>query len=91
MRRTAAGESEPDCRVGAASFFRPSPSAASFLIFCGPIAGASGWAGSVGRMDAGMVHRLPPPVYNFAVIPTVQSRRPLWDLKHPEDPDSNYE
>src|SRR5665213_3254677 len=33
----------------------------------------------------------PPPVYNFATIPTVQSRRPLWDLKHPEDPDSNYE
>ncbi len=33
----------------------------------------------------------PPPVYNFAPIPTVQSRRPLWDLKHPEDPDSNYE
>jgi cytochrome c oxidase subunit 1 len=33
----------------------------------------------------------PPPVYNFAAIPAVQSRRPLWDLKHPEDPDSNYE
>ena len=33
----------------------------------------------------------PPPVYNFAVVPAVQSRRPLWDLKHPEDPDSNYE
>jgi cytochrome c oxidase subunit 1 len=33
----------------------------------------------------------PPPVYNFAVIPTVESRRPLWDLKHPEDPDSRYE
>jgi cytochrome c oxidase subunit 1 len=33
----------------------------------------------------------PPPPYNFAVIPTVESRRPLWDLKHPEDPDSNYE
>ena len=33
----------------------------------------------------------PPPVYNFAVIPSVDSRRPLWDLKHPEDPDSNYE
>jgi cytochrome c oxidase subunit 1 len=33
----------------------------------------------------------PPPSYNFAVIPTVESRRPLWDLKHPEDPDSNYE
>ncbi|MCU1281516.1 MAG: Cytochrome-c oxidase [bacterium] len=29
----------------------------------------------------------PPPEYNFAVEPTVRSRRPLWDLKHPEDPD----
>jgi cytochrome c oxidase subunit I len=33
----------------------------------------------------------PPPVYNFASIPTVASRRPLWDVKHPEDPDSRYE
>ena len=33
----------------------------------------------------------PPPDYNFATIPTVKSRRPLWDLKHPEDPDWNYE
>jgi cytochrome c oxidase subunit 1 len=33
----------------------------------------------------------PPPVYNFAVIPAVKSRRPLWDLKHPEDPDWKYE
>jgi cytochrome c oxidase subunit 1 len=33
----------------------------------------------------------PPPVYNFAALPTIRSRRPLWDLKHPEDPDSNYE
>jgi cytochrome c oxidase subunit I len=33
----------------------------------------------------------PPPKYNFATIPTVASRRPLWDLKHPEDPDSRYE
>jgi cytochrome c oxidase subunit I len=33
----------------------------------------------------------PPPAYNFAEIPTVASRRPLWDLKHPEDPDSRYE
>jgi cytochrome c oxidase subunit 1 len=33
----------------------------------------------------------PPPAYNFASIPTVGSRRPLWDLKHPEDPDSRYE
>jgi len=33
----------------------------------------------------------PPPSYNFAEEPTVHSRRPLWDLKHPEDQDSNYE
>jgi cytochrome c oxidase subunit 1 len=33
----------------------------------------------------------PPPAYNFAVAPTVESRRPLWDLKHPEDPDTLYE
>jgi len=33
----------------------------------------------------------PPPEYNFAVEPTVRSRRPLWDFKHPEDPDWKYE
>jgi cytochrome c oxidase subunit 1 len=33
----------------------------------------------------------PPPSYNFAIEPTVNSRRPLWDLKHPEDPDTDYE
>jgi len=33
----------------------------------------------------------PPPAYNFASIPVVRSRRPLWDLKHPADPDWNYE
>jgi cytochrome c oxidase subunit I len=33
----------------------------------------------------------PPAAYNFAVLPTVRSRRPLWDLKHPEDPDWRYE
>ncbi|HWF86412.1 MAG TPA: cytochrome c oxidase subunit I [Vicinamibacterales bacterium] len=33
----------------------------------------------------------PPPVYNFAELPTVRSRRPLWDLKHPDDPDWKYE
>lgn len=33
----------------------------------------------------------PPPTYNFEVIPTVSSRRPLWDLKHPDDPDGQYE
>jgi cytochrome c oxidase subunit 1 len=33
----------------------------------------------------------PPPEYNFAVTPVVESRRPLWDIKHPEDPDWKYE
>ena len=33
----------------------------------------------------------PPPEYNYASIPAVKSRRPLWDLKHPEDPDWKYE
>jgi cytochrome c oxidase subunit I len=33
----------------------------------------------------------PPPSYNFAVESTVNSRRPLWDIKHPEDPDADYE
>jgi cytochrome c oxidase subunit 1 len=33
----------------------------------------------------------PPPEYNFASIPAVNSRRPLWDIKHPDDPDWKYE
>lgn len=33
----------------------------------------------------------PPAPYNFETIPTVRSRRPLWDLKHPDDPDWKYE
>ena len=33
----------------------------------------------------------PPPEYNFAVLPEVRSSRPLWDLKHPDDPDWKYE
>jgi len=33
----------------------------------------------------------PPAEYNFAKLPVVHSRRPLWDLKHPEDPDWQYE
>jgi cytochrome c oxidase subunit I len=33
----------------------------------------------------------PPVEYNFAKIPVVKSRRPLWDIKHPEDPDWKYE
>jgi heme/copper-type cytochrome/quinol oxidase subunit 1 len=30
---------------------------------------------------------LPPPPYNFETVPIVRSRRPLWDLKHPDQPD----
>jgi cytochrome c oxidase subunit 1 len=33
----------------------------------------------------------PPPAYNFAEDPVVHSRRPLWDLKHPEAPDTHFE
>ena len=33
----------------------------------------------------------PPAEYNFAVLPEVRSSRPLWDLKHPDDPDWKYE
>ncbi len=33
----------------------------------------------------------PPPSYNFEEVPVVRSRRPLWDLKHPDDPDWKYE
>lgn len=29
----------------------------------------------------------PPPVHNFDQIPPVRSRRPLWDLAHPDNPD----
>ena len=33
----------------------------------------------------------PPPAYNFEELPEVHSRRPLWDAKHPDDPDWEYE
>jgi cytochrome c oxidase subunit 1 len=33
----------------------------------------------------------PPPDYNYAKIPEVRSRSPLWDLKHPGDPDWKFE
>ena len=33
----------------------------------------------------------PPPPWNYAETPTVASRRPLWDIKHPDDPDWKYE
>jgi cytochrome c oxidase subunit 1 len=33
----------------------------------------------------------PPPEYNFEKLPVVRSGRPLWDLKHPQDPDWKFE
>lgn len=33
----------------------------------------------------------PVPPYNFEKIPPVRSRRPLWDLKHPDKPDWEHE
>jgi cytochrome c oxidase subunit I len=55
--------------------------------FHGEIAGSDPW-------DAWTLEwttTSPPPAYNFATVPEVKSRRPLWDLKHPEDPDWRYE
>jgi cytochrome c oxidase subunit 1 len=49
----------------------------------GRIAGPDPWDGWTLEWSTSS----PPPSYNFAVTPTVRSRRPLWDLKHPEDPD----
>jgi cytochrome c oxidase subunit 1 len=33
----------------------------------------------------------PPPEYNFEKVPVVRSGRPLWDLKHPQDPDWRFD
>jgi cytochrome c oxidase subunit I len=32
----------------------------------------------------------PPPVHNFDRLPPVRSRRPLWDLAHPDNPDGQH-
>jgi len=58
-----------------------------FSYFKGPEAGNDPWDAWTLEWSVSS----PPPPYNFAKIPVVQSRRPLWDLKHPEDPDSRYE
>jgi cytochrome c oxidase subunit 1 len=55
--------------------------------FRGKIAGSDPWDAWTLEWSTSS----PPPDYNFAVIPEVKSRRPLWDLKHPNDPDWKYE
>ena len=55
--------------------------------FKGPVAGPDPWDAWTLEWSTAS----PPPAYNFAVTPTVASRRPLWDVKHPDDPDSLYE
>ena len=72
--------------------FRPLASSSScFNLVCSYFKGKAGRRRSLGRLDAGMGHDLTAAVYNFEAIPEVHSRRPLWDLKHPEDPDWKYE
>jgi cytochrome c oxidase subunit I len=55
--------------------------------FSGKTAGADPWDAWTLEWSTSS----PPPMYNYATIPVVRSRRPLWDLKHPEDPDWRYE
>ena len=52
-------------------------------LFRGKIAGPDPW-------DAWTLEwttASPPHAYNFDIEPVVSSARPLWDLKHPDDPD----
>jgi cytochrome c oxidase subunit I len=68
----------------------------AILIFVGNLV-YSAWKGKLAGNDPWDAWTLewsassPPPDYNFAWIPVVRSRRPLWDIKHPEDPDWKYE
>jgi cytochrome c oxidase subunit I len=56
-------------------------------LFIGKIAGNDPWDAWTLEWSTAS----PPPSYNFATDPVVHSRRPLWDLKHPDDPDWKYE
>jgi len=70
--------------------------AVAALIFVANVVVSLGWGRKAGNdpWDAWTLEwttTSPPPEYNFAVAPVVHSSRPLWDLKHPEDPDWRYE
>ena len=45
----------------------------------------------VGRLDARVGHDLAAAALQLRDVPVVASRRPLWDLKHPDDPDGPHE
>jgi cytochrome c oxidase subunit 1 len=70
--------------------------AAGIIVFAGNLLWSK-WRGVTAGSDPWDAWTLewstasPPPAYNFAVLPEIKSRRPLWDLKHPEDPDWIYE
>ena len=53
--------------------------------------GPGGGPGPVGCMDARVGNLLAATRVQLRQRTVVASRRPLWDLKHPEDPDSRYE
>ena len=52
-------------------------------LFFGAVAGDDPWNAWTLEWAAAS----PPLLQNFAQVPVVRSRRPLWDLKHPEAPD----
>ncbi len=58
-----------------------------YSLFKGKVAGNDPWDAWTLEWSTSS----PPPEYNFATTPVVRSRRPLWDIKHPEDPDWQYE
>ena len=89
--RPRLGHVEPDCHdrrihPGASPFWCLSRTS-SFLTSREPRPGTI--PGMPGRWNGPSVRRRLPTT--LPSIPTVASRRPLWDLKHPEDPDSRYE
>ena len=53
--------------------------------------GEEGRKRSVGCVDAGVGHAFAAAGLQLCDEPVVRSRRPLWDIKHPNDPDWKYE
>jgi cytochrome c oxidase subunit 1 len=49
----------------------------------GDVASSDPWDGFTLEWDTSS----PPAAYNFDTIPTVRSRRPFYDIKHPDNPD----